>query len=252
MAGHRMGHTASVLEPLQQVQVVTIRVLETDHAGAPGLVLRRTVEPHASRPQPRIQHINICHRQADMIDARWIAEQAQLPLHRPWIILLRREYEQVYGAGCHHHAAVVSVRFGKTQFLIERDQLFDVGRAHAYVVDALYHCRLSRSKGYFQIIAKENISVGARRSSAMGHKQTFALHQIMSALPPKADIERCSLNVRWGPTADIIALKVVANTKRSKLAPSRLGHTLPTMRQAIPIAHPGPATAEAPLVPLHG
>ena len=26
--------------------------------------------------------------------------------------------------------------------------------------------------------------------SALGHKQTFALHQAMSALPPKADIEQ--------------------------------------------------------------
>src|SRR5215510_1016982 len=97
------------LESLQKVQVVTIRVFETDHTGAPGLVLRRIIELHTSLSQCRIQRINICHGQADVIDARWIAEQAQLPSHRRRIVLLRREYEQVYGAGCHHHAAVVSV-----------------------------------------------------------------------------------------------------------------------------------------------
>src|SRR5262245_42658469 len=64
------------LDSLQQVQVVTIRVLETDHAGTPGLVLRRIVELHASRSQRRIECINIRHGQADVIDARRIAEQA--------------------------------------------------------------------------------------------------------------------------------------------------------------------------------
>ena len=31
--------------------------------------------------------------------------------------------------------------------------------------------------------------------SALGQKQTFAAHKLMSALPPKADIERLSRNV---------------------------------------------------------
>ena len=34
--------------------------------------------------------------------------------------------------------------------------------------------------------------------SALGHKQTFAVHQPMSALPPKADIRRRFGNVRYG------------------------------------------------------
>src|SRR5262245_27542079 len=137
------AHCQRALESLQKVQVVTIRVFETDHTGAPGLVLRRIIELHTSLSQCRIQRINICHGQADVIDARWIAEQAQLPSHRRRIVLLRREYEQVYGTCCHHHAAVVSVRFRETQFPVEPDQPFDVGCAHAYVVDTLYHCRLS-------------------------------------------------------------------------------------------------------------
>jgi len=66
----------TALNSLQQVQVVTIRVFETDHTGTPGLVLRRIVELHASRSQRRIECINIRHGQADVIDARWIAEQA--------------------------------------------------------------------------------------------------------------------------------------------------------------------------------
>ena len=35
------------LELLQKVQVVAVRILQTDHAGAPGLILRRAIEFHA-------------------------------------------------------------------------------------------------------------------------------------------------------------------------------------------------------------
>jgi hypothetical protein len=34
------------------------------------------------------------------------------------------------------------------------------------------------------------------RMSALGQKQTFAVQNVMSALPPKADIERLGRNVR--------------------------------------------------------
>ena len=43
--------------------------------------------------------------------------------------------------------------------------------------------------------------------SALGHKQTFAVQNVMSALPPKADM--CSAQaryVRFGPIADIVGL----------------------------------------------
>jgi hypothetical protein len=40
--------------------------------------------------------------------------------------------------------------------------------------------------------------------SALGQKQTFALQNVMSALPPKADMCTAHMNVRFGPKADII------------------------------------------------
>jgi hypothetical protein len=43
--------------------------------------------------------------------------------------------------------------------------------------------------------------------SALGHKQTFAPHKGMSALPPKADIGAAQINVRFVPIADIPLLR---------------------------------------------
>ena len=42
-----------------------------------------------------------------------------------------------------------------------------------------------------------------KRMSAMGHKQTFALYQPMSAFHPKADMCGATRDVRFGPIADI-------------------------------------------------
>ena len=39
--------------------------------------------------------------------------------------------------------------------------------------------------------------------SALGQKQTYALQQAMSALPPKADMRGATTDVRFGPIADI-------------------------------------------------
>ncbi len=39
--------------------------------------------------------------------------------------------------------------------------------------------------------------------SALGQKQTFAVHQPMSALPPQADIRPKTIDVRFVPEADI-------------------------------------------------
>jgi hypothetical protein len=39
--------------------------------------------------------------------------------------------------------------------------------------------------------------------SALGHKQTCALQQAMSALPPKADMCGAMSNVCFGPIADM-------------------------------------------------
>ena len=39
--------------------------------------------------------------------------------------------------------------------------------------------------------------------SAMGHKRTFAVQNVMSALPPKADMCSATRYVRFVPIADI-------------------------------------------------
>ena len=39
--------------------------------------------------------------------------------------------------------------------------------------------------------------------SPLGHKQTYAVQNAMSALPPKADMCSAMSNVRFGPKADI-------------------------------------------------
>ena len=41
--------------------------------------------------------------------------------------------------------------------------------------------------------------------SALGHKQTYAVQNVMSALPPKADMCGATKDVRFGPKADIVA-----------------------------------------------
>ena len=45
---------------------------------------------------------------------------------------------------------------------------------------------------------------GRDTMSALGHKQTFAVQEAMSALPPKADMCSANTDVRFGPTADIV------------------------------------------------
>jgi len=41
--------------------------------------------------------------------------------------------------------------------------------------------------------------------SALGQKQTFKRLRLMSALPPKADMDQCGCDVRFVPKADISA-----------------------------------------------
>jgi hypothetical protein len=55
--------------------------------------------------------------------------------------------------------------------------------------------------------------------SVLGHKQTFAMQQVMSALPPIADIRSANADVRFGPEADICSAKqhVRFTRKRSVL-----------------------------------
>ena len=42
--------------------------------------------------------------------------------------------------------------------------------------------------------------------SALGHERTFAVQKGMSALPPRADIDRSHRDVRFVPEADILPL----------------------------------------------
>ena len=51
--------------------------------------------------------------------------------------------------------------------------------------------------------AEISMTLPARKMSALGHKQTFAVHQPTSALPPRADMCGAARNVRQGPIADI-------------------------------------------------
>jgi hypothetical protein len=44
---------------------------------------------------------------------------------------------------------------------------------------------------------------GRDTMSALGHKRTFAVQKVMSGLPPKADIRRQLIDVRFVPIADI-------------------------------------------------
>jgi hypothetical protein len=50
--------------------------------------------------------------------------------------------------------------------------------------------------------------------SALGQKQTFALQQVMSALPPKADMCVASAYVRFGPIADMTTLRLGVSFSR--------------------------------------
>ena len=54
--------------------------------------------------------------------------------------------------------------------------------------------------------------------SALGHKQTFALQNVMSALPPKADMCSANSDVRFGPIADICDQSLIGRHERLALA----------------------------------
>jgi hypothetical protein len=53
--------------------------------------------------------------------------------------------------------------------------------------------------------------------SALGQKQTFAAHQPMSALPPKADMCGALAHVCFGPIADISPYSIISSARESKL-----------------------------------
>jgi hypothetical protein len=51
-------------------------------------------------------------------------------------------------------------------------------------------------------------SIKMEKNYAFGEKQKIALQQVMSALPPKADIGAAQINVRFVPIADIEGSKL--------------------------------------------
>ena len=59
----------------------------------------------------------------------------------------------------------------------------------------------------------------AARMSALGQKQTFALQNVMSALPSKADMCGAMAHVRYGPKADILASNPRGWVQQNHLAP---------------------------------
>jgi hypothetical protein len=68
----------------------------------------------------------------------------------------------------------------------------------------------------FAIPKKANLSTFGRPTlvvgmSALGQKQTFALHQAMSALLPKADIKCYRANARYRPIADDLRLSPIGS-----------------------------------------
>jgi hypothetical protein len=65
--------------------------------------------------------------------------------------------------------------------------------------EALYRLKLAQRKG----------SLSDQPMSALGQKQTFAVQNRMSALPPKADMCGATRDVRYGPTATAIFLREV-------------------------------------------
>src|SRR5262249_6263924 len=109
------------LEPLQKVEVVTVRILQADHARAPRLILGRPRQHHAGLAKLGIERVNVGHREADMIDTGRIAEQTKLTAHRRRIGSPHLEEEQLHGSRGHHHAAVVAVRLGEAQPFVKCD-----------------------------------------------------------------------------------------------------------------------------------
>src|SRR5215469_9479623 len=128
-----------LLQPLEQVEVVAVGVLEADHARTPGLVRGRATEDHADPAQRGVERVDIADREADVIDARRIAEEAELAADRHCIRRLRREQEQLHCPRRQHDAAVVAVCLGKAQCFVERNGSRQVAGADADIIDASHH-----------------------------------------------------------------------------------------------------------------
>ena len=67
----------------------------------------------------------------------------------------------------------------------------------------------------YEVAAGELNSLSRANLSALGQKQTFAVHQPMSALPPKADMCGATRHVRFGPIADIATYSITSSARAS-------------------------------------
>ena len=68
--------------------------------------------------------------------------------------------------------------------------------------------------------------------SALGHKQTFAVQNVMSALHPKADMCSATRDVRFVPIADIANIGLSVSAKIKTL--SKIYFTTPQAIRAPP------------------
>ena len=65
--------------------------------------------------------------------------------------------------------------------------------------------------------------------SALGHKRTFCVAIVMSALPPKADMCSAARDVRYGPTADILLQSGLISLSTSVAITSLIFHPPPPL-----------------------
>src|SRR6516164_11579347 len=137
-----------LLKSLQKVKVVAVRVLQADHARAPGLILWRSRECHASLAKLGIKRVDVGYREADMVDPGRIAEQAELATHWRRVGASHLEEKKLHGARRHHHTAVVPIRLREAQLVVERDRPAQIRRADTDVVDSLHHAPPFRSDGH--------------------------------------------------------------------------------------------------------
>src|SRR6516225_10449713 len=151
-----------LLKSLQKVEVVAVRVLQADHARAPGLILWRSRERHASLAKLGIKRVDVGYCEADMIDPGRIAEQAELATHWRRVRASHLKEKKLHGARRHHYTTVVPVRLREAQLLEERDRPCQIRRADTDVVDASHHAPPFRSDGRSRPLSGRDILIAAK------------------------------------------------------------------------------------------
>jgi Integrase core domain len=112
-------HSLAALQLLQQIEVIAIWILQTDHARAPGLILGWTLERHSSLAQSGIERIDVRDRKADVIDARGVPGQPEIAPYRRRVRTPRREQEQMNFLGRNEHAPLIPIRLLEAQLPVE-------------------------------------------------------------------------------------------------------------------------------------